>query len=201
MNIAKKKLYLILRLFLVVTLLPFFITSCNEDQNETKLQYFPDMADSPAIKTGRSYIDPPINSVPTNAIIYPDSIAQVEKVCKSHPSSNSEICINTYKSPPDLVKGKHLYQTFCEVCHGPNAQGKGPVSSKLPPPDITSDYYKSQSDGFFFYRVTFGKGNYDEVGHIKGRKEKGGRMPSYGHAITPHERWQIVSYLRKLQNK
>ncbi|NBQ53831.1 MAG: cytochrome c [Proteobacteria bacterium] len=38
-------------------------------------------------------------------------------------------------------------------------------------------------DGFYFHKMTFG----------------GAIMPSYGHAISPQERWQIAHYIHELQ--
>jgi mono/diheme cytochrome c family protein len=154
------------------------LAACTENPNQTKLQYFPDMADSPAFKTQGNYIDPPEGSIARTAILYPDTPEEAEKVLQ-----------NPFRGQPNedkhIANGEHLFNTFCAVCHGMGGKGDGTISDKFPrPPDLMLDMYKKRQDGFFFYRITFGSA----------------LMPSYGHAIAPNERWQIVSYLRTLQN-
>lgn len=140
----------------------------------TKIQYMPDMADSPTTKAHESYIEPPEHAVPINGVLYPDTVEEAQQVFKNpFPASDANI-----------AKGKALYNTFCIPCHGADAKGKGSLGPQAPvPPDITHANYQKMNDGFFFYRITFGKG----------------MMPGYGHSTNPGERWQIVHYLRTLQ--
>jgi mono/diheme cytochrome c family protein len=37
------------------------------------------------------------------------------------------------------IDGPALYQSYCAVCHGPDARGGGPMAAslKIPPPDLT----------------------------------------------------------------
>lgn len=137
----------------------------------TKLQYMPDMADAPTVKPQEEYLDPPIGSVARGAIRY---AATAEESTKK-----PTVAVN-------LAQGKQLYETFCFVCHGSLGKGNGPITSVYPkPPDITQKIYQDRSDGFIFHRITFGTAI----------------MPGYGHATYPHERWQIVYYLRTLQGR
>lgn len=157
----------------------FVVVSCTgETTTQTKLQYMPDMADAPTVKAQESYIDPPDYSVATTAILYPDTAEESE-----------ELLQNPFtRANPDqfMENGKVLYETFCLVCHGPQAKGNGNLTDRFPqPPDLTVDFYKGKKDGFFFHRITFGSAI----------------MPSLGHATSPHERWQIILYLRNLQQK
>ena len=153
-----------------------FITACEISGTGTKIQYMPDMADSPTVKSQESYLDPPPNSIAMNAILYPKTIEAAEEQLR-----------NPYPGSPEIVEqGKVLYDTFCAVCHGSTGIGGGPIEDVLPGvPNITSDVYSGRKDGFFFHRITFGMG----------------RMPGYGHAISANERWYIIHYLRKLQGK
>ncbi len=155
-----------------------FLAACTDNPNETKLQYFPDMADSPAFKTQGNYINPPEGSIARTAILYPDTPEESEKVLQ-----------NPFRGQPGeekhLAEGKHLFETFCTVCHGAAGKGDGSIVDKFArPPDLTQDLYKKKQDGFFFHRITFGSA----------------LMPSYGHAISANERWKITSYVRHLQN-
>ena len=166
------KLYVVLCFFFL-----FGLSSCEDDTNLTKLQMMPDMVDCPTSKTGRSIINPPEFSVAYNAMIYPKTLEEAEKLLMN-PFENSSFMDEHVK------KGKKLYGKFCSHCHGDGALGDGPVTKKFPrPPSLLSDDYVKRADGFYFYRITFGS----EL------------MPSQGHALDPSERWQIVMYLRDLQ--
>ena len=152
------------------------LAGCKKSPNETKLTYMPDMADAPTAKAQRTYLDPPDGAVTRNAILYPKTVEESE-----------DILVSPYQEEPSgdvLAQGEKLYSTYCTVCHGPSAKGGGSIQDKFPaPPDITGEAYQKRKDGFYFYRVTFGTA----------------LMPSYGHATSAKERWQIVAYLRKLQ--
>lgn len=156
------------------------LAACNPlDPETTKIQYMPDMADAPTVKAQENYLDPPVGAMALTVPLYPKTVEDAEKVLKMPPVFASDPQINE--------KGKVMYDTFCAPCHGADAKGGGSIiSAGFPqPPDITHPTYSARGDGFFFYRITFGSAS--------------GVMPSYGHAISVHERWQIVSYLRTLQ--
>jgi mono/diheme cytochrome c family protein len=147
---------------------------CRYDGTGTKMQWAPDMADGPIAKSQRVYIDPPEGAVPMSAIFYP----------KTAEDAGTQLVMPELiaKDPQGVEKGKQLFNTFCIPCHGPDAKG-GHLHPAIAPPDLTQETYRTRGDGFFFYRITFGTSV----------------MPGYGHAISAHERWQIVRYLRTLQ--
>ena len=153
------------------------LSGCNNDRNQTKLQYMPDMADSPTVKAQENFIDPPEHSLATNAIIYPDDPVVAE----------TELPHNLPKTEENLAKGKVLYDTYCAVCHGEKGNGPGYLGTSYPtqPPDISRAEIATRKDGFFFMLISKGRG----------------LMPGYGYATTHTERWQIISYLRTLQQK
>ncbi len=151
--------------------------ACTNDPDQTKLQYFPDMADSPAIKTQGNYIDPPEGSVARTAILYPDTPEEAEQLLKNPLVGQSD-------EAKHAEEGKVLFGKFCTPCHGQDGKGNGTIVDKFPrPPDLTQDLYKTRQDGFFFHRITFGSAI----------------MPAYGYAITAKERWQIVLNIRNKQ--
>lgn len=152
------------------------VSSCNRNNNQTKLQYMPDMADSPTVKPQKGFLDPAEDSVSLNSMVYPATPEESEKVLRNPFPANDAVVEN----------GKQLYDTFCVPCHGAGGKGDGSIVDKyVAPPDITTDTYAKRADGFFFYRITFGTTI----------------MPGYGHSISAHERWQIIHYLRTLQQK
>jgi mono/diheme cytochrome c family protein len=151
------------------------LTSCRYDGTGTKMQWAPDMADSPANKSQRSYLDPPEGSRSMTAILYPKTPEEAE-VQFSMPEAIAS-------DQRGLEKGKTLYETYCQVCHGADAKG-GHINPAIAPPDLTHPtVYVPRKDGFFFYRITFGANV----------------MPGYGYATTPAERWYIIRHLRTLQ--
>lgn len=162
----------------LIVLISLLFAGCHQDPNQTILQYVPDMADAPTIKPQESFLNPPDGSVAMNTLIYPQTIEEMEKHFVMPP--------RIAKDPQVNAKGKVMFETFCAVCHGQDAKGKGTLTPDFPvPPDLTHQVYQDKKDGFFFYRITFGAT----------------LMPSYGYAISPVERWYIISYLRSLQGK
>lgn len=166
------------RLLASYAIIGYAAIGCRFDGTGTKMQWAPDMADAPTVKSQESYMDPPVGSVAMSANFY---------------KANAEESESSVAMPEDMVadadgkflaQGKQLFDTFCIPCHGADGKGKGSVGPAIAPPDITSEIYKKRLDGFFFYRITFGTSV----------------MPGYGHAISANERWMIVKHLRTLQN-
>lgn len=89
-------------------------------------------------------------------------------------------------SPQALEQGKKLYNTYCIVCHGPQGRGNGPVAGgAMQPADLTSERVRTQSDGALYATIRNGFAT----------------MPAYGERLTPPERWQVILYVRTLQEK
>ena len=92
-------------------------------------------------------------------------------------------------SPESIALGKERFTTFCVPCHGPEAKGgvTGPVALKfVPPPDLTNAAFQgARTDGYWHSYIMVG----------------GAVMPAYGEALSSHEAWSIVNYLRTLAAK
>ena len=92
---------------------------------------------------------------------------------------------NPVPATPESVKqGGELYVIYCTPCHGASATGDGLIASKfVPPPDLRNpDLQKQRTDGYWESVLSVG----------------GAIMPAYGEALSPHERWSVVNYLRTL---
>lgn len=151
----------------------------------TKVQYMPDMADSPTTKPQESFINPPDGSVPMFSMIYPKTLQESEQMLKNPLPKEGRSPEEQKVVEDHLAKGKELYETFCFPCHGVTAKGDGPVTDKFPPPpDITAEAYRGKPEGSIFHTITFGSAS--EM------------MPPYGYATDPMERWQITLYVRKV---
>jgi hypothetical protein len=90
-----------------------------------------------------------------------------------------------------LVRGSRLYRVNCYTCHGDLESKKwepGPVGQpgRLPGvPNITDAFYKGKSDGYVYGIIHFGGMAY---------------MPAYGWKLSPTEHWDIINYVRKMQD-
>ena len=86
-----------------------------------------------------------------------------------------------------IAQGKKLYKFDCEMCHGPEGNGKGDLadSMQLKLRDYrTEDALKELTDGEIYYII------------LKGR----GKMPD-DERLKPDQVWNIVNYLRSLAKK
>jgi mono/diheme cytochrome c family protein len=89
-------------------------------------------------------------------------------------------------TPNDLAAGKSLYTTNCAPCHGDSGHGDGPVVHllKTPPKDLITGVSKDLPDGYLYGTI----------------RDGGIAMPSYADAMSIHERWQVVMFVRSLQH-
>lgn len=82
------------------------------------------------------------------------------------------------------ARGDTLYGTFCAVCHGFAADGKGSVGPRVGAPSLLTERARGFSDGYLYSIIRYGRGV----------------MPRYGDKIyRVDDRWAVVSYLRTLQ--
>ena len=80
---------------------------------------------------------------------------------------------------------KQLYSNNCLPCHGDEGKGDGPIGASLTPRpcNLTLSKVDSETDGALFWRVT--------NGHLS--------MPTFKTTLSAMERWQIVNYIRSLE--
>ncbi len=87
-------------------------------------------------------------------------------------------------TPESVKKGGELFAIYCTPCHGAAGRGDGLVAAKfVPPPDLSNpELHKARTDGYWQSFLSVG----------------GAVMPAYGEAMSPHERWDVVNFLRTL---
>jgi mono/diheme cytochrome c family protein len=92
----------------------------------------------------------------------------------SNPVANDEV---------SHQRGEILYSIHCALCHGKMGQGDGPLEefySERPPSDLTAPNIAAQFDGALFRTISQGLG----------------QMPALAENLTPHERWDVINYVR-----
>lgn len=90
--------------------------------------------------------------------------------------------------PTSTANGKRLFTVNCQPCHGDISKkpyAPGPVGAKAlqVPPDLTSDMYKTRTEGSIYATIHFG---------IR-------LMPAHGWKLSPTEHWDIVNYVKNQQ--
>ena len=92
---------------------------------------------------------------------------------------------------PDNVwarqRGVAVYSNYCAVCHGTAGAGDGPVAMRgfPPPPSLLGLKAIGMKDGQLFHVLTYGQGN----------------MPPYAGQISRPDRWNVIAYVRQMQEK
>jgi len=86
----------------------------------------------------------------------------------------------------NIEAGESLYATNCAPCHGDGGLGDGTVAHllKTKPQDLVNGTSKHLPDGYLYGTI----------------RDGGIAMPSYADAMSIHERWQVVTFVRSLQN-
>ncbi len=114
--------------------------------------------------TGREVVPP---AVPQNQVLLDRLINPVQVTAES------------------LERGRDRYAVYCEVCHGVEGLGDGPVAPALANAvrNLTDERVTRSSDGWVYGVIANGFG---------------ALMPGYGNRITPEDRWHIVNYMRTL---
>ncbi|PWU15289.1 MAG: cytochrome c [Bdellovibrio sp.] len=166
------------------------LVGCGPKGDEPNVEIIQGMMDQPAMKAQR-YDDffpdhssarvPPSNTIPVGFSPYrfptdPEAAAKESK--------------NPYQgdmSPEVLLTGLKFFNTNCQTCHGVKGDGNGKIrqngSFPMPIPSLLSEKVRKWEDGSVYHVITMGQG----------------MMGSYASHIPQKYRWQVVNYIRKLQ--
>ena len=90
-------------------------------------------------------------------------------------------------SPTALARGKSLYQSKCQRCHGADGAGHGPDADPAhAPADLTDARRASRNpDGVMFYKIWNGRAN--------------PKMPAMKSDVSVTDAWMIVHYVKTLR--
>ncbi|MCS6837540.1 MAG: cytochrome c [Bdellovibrionaceae bacterium] len=182
------------RIFIIVVLLAGpFLVGCGASGNKPNVELIQDMMDQPAVKAQKgdgffgenrpSSLLPPEHTRPRGvgkkAYQYKNQLDQALANLKNPFAGDGSVEV--------LLVGQKYYQTQCAVCHGDKGRGDGPLKSKypMPIPSLLSDRVKGMKDSHIFHIISSGQGV----------------MGSYASHIPEQQRWQVVNYIRKLQQE
>ncbi len=144
------------------------------------LPFNDDMAKTPALVTGRIARSAPADSVSIGSL--KDRVASKEEALKLTNPNGSDLS--------HVKNGKRLFAVNCTPCHGTFTETgvePSPVMAKtiMPGPDLGVSAYADRPDGLFYGTIHFG-----------GLAV----MPRVGFKLSAKETWDIVSYIRSVQN-
>lgn len=90
-------------------------------------------------------------------------------------------------NPAAIARGKALYQSKCQRCHGSDGAGRGPDADPAhPPADLTDARRASRNpDGVMFYKIWNGRTR--------------PKMPAMKSDISVTDAWMIVHYVKTLR--
>lgn len=175
-----------------------FLTGCWEQWSRS---WFPQMKDQPAVQAfeppgfpdGRQRaFGQPAGTVPvTGELRWEDQVDPWVGLPDVKPTSDEAANVLVSPRPADfasLKNGEKQYTTYCAPCHGATGLGNGPVSATgggpfagvLPVVGVV----KARSDGHIYTTIR------------QGRR----RMPPYSR-IAEQDRWDIVNYVRYLDQR
>jgi mono/diheme cytochrome c family protein len=87
-----------------------------------------------------------------------------------------------------IERGKDAYRAFCLECHAADGRGIDEENSEHEHAgtSLTDRRTQGQTDGDLYWSISYGVG--------------GTEMPAYDAALTEQERWDLVNYLRELND-
>lgn len=156
------------------------LVACNPDDVVHRIGWFADMRHQRSVKPYAMPIAPVPGTVPVTGD-EPDSIPEPVASRLANPRPRTAESIN---------RGRWVYATYCQVCHGETGIGDGSVARLGPFPGVPSlvqDAARRRTDGYIYGVVV----NAQAMGR--------GIMPRYGDKVRGTDRWDVVNYVRTLQ--
>ncbi len=95
--------------------------------------------------------------------------------------------VNPLKGDPtSITEGKKIYESMCVICHGDKGKGNGAAGVSLSPrpANFLAITVRHESDGAIFWKLSEGNAP----------------MAAYKGLLSETQRWQLVNYIRKLED-
>jgi mono/diheme cytochrome c family protein len=138
-----------------------------------KLPFPTDMADQVSV----AYQEGP-RGLPAEGAVPVQGLSVVPEEFPTNPIPADEV---------SLQRGAILYGIHCQLCHGDQGHGDGPLADRFErtPENLTGPTIAAEFDGAVYLTISQGFG----------------QMPSLSENLTPRERWDVVNYVRTLPVK
>ena len=135
-----------------------------------KIPFATDMADQPSV----DYQEGP-RLLPPGGAVPVQGLSVISEEFPVNPVPADEV---------SLQRGRILYGIHCQVCHGEQGHGDGPLATYFDrtPQNLTGPQITAEFDGSVYLTIVQGFG----------------QMPSLTENLTPRERWDVVNYVRTL---
>lgn len=159
-------------LIFIALLLSPFILSLLFSYEVIKIPFPTDMAQSAAV----GYQEGPRISAPEDAVpIQGEDVIPEEFPVNPVPADDIS-----------LQRGAILYTFHCELCHGVQGRGDGPLSSRFSrtPENLRGTRTAAEFDGSVYLVIKYGFGE----------------MPLLAENLTVRERWDVINYIRTFSN-
>jgi mono/diheme cytochrome c family protein len=118
---------------------------------------------------------------------YPAAVGRAQSNSWTIPQSAMTEKSPLVPTPDVLKKGRALFASSCQKCHGPDGKGDGPDGNREEPPaDLTlASRSAANPDGIVFYKIW------------NGRERP--KMPPFKSQLTRDQIWTIVEYVKTLR--
>jgi mono/diheme cytochrome c family protein len=139
-----------------------------------KIEWISFMEIQPAFKPMEQPLPVPAHSIPVEGAAYVPGLGSPE-----NPIAVDDV---------SLARGKQLYEINCAQCHGFDGLGNGTIGAMLnfKPANLIGDKVKGLADGAIFLTISNGVA---------------GRMPALNENLYVRDRWDVVNYVRWLQQQ
>jgi mono/diheme cytochrome c family protein len=159
------------------------LAACDPDNVVHKVGWFATMRHQRSVKPYARPIPPVEGTVPVTGADPSVDVKTADRLVNARTRTSES-----------LNRGQFLYQTYCQVCHGEGGKGDGPISALAGGPfpavrNLTDAVARQRSDGYLYGVIV----NAQAMGR--------GLMPHYGDKVRGPDRWDVVNYVRSLQQK
>jgi mono/diheme cytochrome c family protein len=183
----------IIAAFVLIGIPVTLLESCDSNREPGKI-YMPDMTYSRAYeaytannlkKENINYIPYPVEGTIRRGDLFPYILPNDSNGYKMSAEVKNPL-------PPldtiQMAEAQRLFNINCAICHGPNLDAQGPLSTggKIPAvANLTLAQYVKMPEGTMFHSVTYGKNN----------------MGSYASQLSRMQRWMVIQYVKSKQLK
>jgi mono/diheme cytochrome c family protein len=186
---------IVLAVFLLVVIASSLLIQVDHSRPNLQIYLGDDMTYSPAYRAydpNQNFADgrtaqPPVpgtiarDEMPIHFEATPEGAVRAgEQLTNPYEPASEELAVSA-------ERGAAAYRVFCTPCHGGGGAGDGPVSTRgfPPPPSLLTGKSLQMKDGQLFHILTYGQGN----------------MPPFAAQLLPDRRWDLVNYVRSIQQR